>query len=200
VQAWPQGWLSYGGLLVGEQGAGKTHLLTLWRRRTDAADLASALQAGLSPTEATAERKHWLLDGLEPWLGSRKAEEPLFHWLNAINQVGGSILMSSRLGLDQIRTLLPDVRSRLMQFPSLPITQPDDKLLRGLLRKQAADRQWVLAPEVEEYLLPRVERSYTAVQALMASIDAASLAKARPVTVPLVREVLGENITQLQAA
>jgi chromosomal replication initiation ATPase DnaA len=42
------------------------------------------------------------------------------------------------------------------------------------------------------YLVARMERSFAAVSRIVAELDAAALARQRPVTVPLVREVLGK--------
>src|SRR5438128_1675978 len=60
VEAWPD-WPARAGALWGPEGAGKTHLAHIWRRRAEAAvidprDLASSTVAGL------AAGGRWLID------------------------------------------------------------------------------------------------------------------------------------------
>ena len=72
------------------------------------------------------------------------------------------------------------------------IAPPDDSLLAALLIKQFQDRQLRVGEEVITYLVPRMERSFEAVARIVTAIDTTALARSRPVTVPLVREVLEE--------
>jgi chromosomal replication initiation ATPase DnaA len=88
---------------------------------------------------------------------------------------------------------LPDLRSRLSALPVAAIGAPDDALLQALLLKLFADRQLRIGPEILTYLLPRMERSFLGVRALVERIDAAALALKRPVTIPLLRDILPED-------
>ena len=67
---------------------------------------------------------------------------------------------------------------------------PDDPLLAAVLTKLFADRQITVPANLIPYLLPRMERSIAAAQALVAALDARSLATHRPVTRALAAEVL----------
>jgi chromosomal replication initiation ATPase DnaA len=87
---------------------------------------------------------------------------------------------------------LPDLRSRLLAAPSVAIGAPDDALLGAVLAKLFTDRQLQVSPEVIEWLLRRIERSFAGARGAVARLDAAALALKRPVTVLLAREVLGE--------
>ena len=62
-----------------------------------------------------------------------------------------------------------------------------------VLLKLFADRQLRIGPEIVSFLLPRMERSFDAVRALVAAIDGAALSGQRPVTIPLLRQVLGNG-------
>lgn len=191
VQAWPQGWLTYGGCITGPAASGKTHLLMVWKQRTDAANLHDAMQANEQPLIRVRERKHWVLDDCERWLGNVNAEEKLFHWLNAIKAVGGTLLLSCTRAPSELSIILPDVRSRLLQLPALPISTPDDALVAAVLRKQLKDRQLLVGEEVIAYVLPRIERSFAGVRTLVTALDSASLARGKAITLPLAREIVG---------
>ena len=74
--------------------------------------------------------------------------------------------------------------------PIAELRAPDDALLGAVMVKLFADRQVTVTPEVVSYVLPRMERSFAALRALVVALDEAALAQARAVTVPLAREVL----------
>jgi chromosomal replication initiation ATPase DnaA len=68
-------------------------------------------------------------------------------------------------------------------------------LLAALMVKQFQDRQLRVGEDVVLYLVARMERSFASVSGIVGAIDAAALERARPVTVPLAREIL-ENIDE----
>ncbi len=85
---------------------------------------------------------------------------------------------------------LPDLRSRLLATPVVAFGDPDEDLI-GLLIAHLLERRGIAAtPELVTYLCPRVARSHHALIMLVDRLDAASLSRRRPVTVPLARDVL----------
>jgi chromosomal replication initiation ATPase DnaA len=82
------------------------------------------------------------------------------------------------------------LRSRLSAAPAIAIGAPDDALLDAVLAKLFADRQLSVSPEVRQYILMRVERSFAAAGAVVAALDRATLAAGRGVTPGLARAVL----------
>jgi hypothetical protein len=85
---------------------------------------------------------------------------------------------------------LPDLRSRLSATQVVAFGDPDEALIPQLITHLLERRGLVVAPELVAYLSPRVERSHRAVIALIDKLDAASLSRRRPLTVPLARDVL----------
>ena len=69
------------------------------------------------------------------------------------------------------RLRCPDLASRLGAALQLVIAPPDDVLLRALLGEQARRRGLVLGEPVLDWLLPRIERSHAATEALVATLD-----------------------------
>ena len=47
-----------------------------------------------------------------------------------------------------------------------------------------------MPPEVVDFLVPRVERSYVAAQLVVAALDAAMLSRPRRLTVPMAKQAL----------
>ena len=85
---------------------------------------------------------------------------------------------------------LPDLKSRLAATPVVSFGDPDERLVGGLIAHLLERRGIVVTPELVAYLAPRVERSHYGIIALIDRLDAASLSRNRPITVPLARDVL----------
>ena len=117
------------------------------------------------------------------------AEEALFHLYTRLAPQGRLLLTAPTAPRDW-GLALPDLLSRLQAMPIARLDPPDDDLLAGVLLKLFTDRQITAEARLIPYLLPRMERSIAAAQALVAALDARSLATHRPVTRVLAAEVL----------
>lgn len=176
VASWPD-WANNAGLIVGPPGSGKSHLLNVWRKRSDA-----ALFRASKITQTTIAN---LPDGpiaIEDIDRERIDERALFHLLNLSRERGFDVLISSRTPPGAWDIALPDLRSRLRSLPVVEIKPPDDELLSAVMVKLFADRQLVAPPAVIEYLLSRMERSIAVAVELVAEMDRSALAEKRKIT------------------
>jgi chromosomal replication initiation ATPase DnaA len=87
---------------------------------------------------------------------------------------------------------LPDLASRIAATPQVAIEQPDDELIAGLILKLLADRGIAVPPEVGDFLVPRIERSYVAVQNVVDVLDRETLAGRKRMTLPAARQALAD--------
>ena len=181
-------WATWAGgrlLLVGPKGSGKSHLAHIW------AEMAQAMW--INPADLTARLPYIapqaciILDNAHLVAGA--AEESLFHLYNRLAPQGRLLLTATTAPRDW-GLALPDLLSRLQAMPIARLDPPDDDLLAGVLLKLFTDRQITAEARLIPYLLPRMERSIAAAQALVAALDARSLATHRPVTRVLAAEVL----------
>jgi chromosomal replication initiation ATPase DnaA len=184
VEGWKT-WADKRLLLVGPYGSGKTHLAHIWAEMAqalwiDPADLHARLD-DIAPEACV------ILDDAQRVAG--RAEEALFHLYNRLAPHGRLLLTAPTAPRDW-GLALPDLLSRLQAMPTARLEPPDDDLLAGVLVKLFADRQITAEARLIPYLLPRMERSIAAAQALVAALDARSLATHRPVTRALAAEVL----------
>ena len=115
-------------------------------------------------------------------------EVDLFHRWNRAQGDGQALLLTAQHGW---QIALPDLASRLGAALQLVIGPPDDALLRDLLGEHARRRGLALGEPVLDWLVPRIERSHAATEALVATLDRLSLERKVPVTQALAREVLG---------
>ena len=88
---------------------------------------------------------------------------------------------------------LPDLRSRLAATPQIELLKPDDRLIGDLIVKLLGDRGIAVPPELPEFLVPRIERSYVAVLQVVESLDRAVLSHHRRITVALAKRALQES-------
>lgn len=119
-------------------------------------------------------------------------EETLFHAWNEAQQRRRPLLLVASAPPPRWRVSLPDLRSRLAATPQVAIDQPDDALIGDLIVKLLGDRGVAAPPELADYLVPRIERSYVAVQQVVDILDRAMLSSHRRMTVPAARRALGE--------
>lgn len=181
---WPSGKL----LLTGPAGSGKTHLAHVWATMTDARLVpARQLQPEEVPQLASG---HLVVEDIPDIAGESTKEEALFHLHNLILAEGHPLLLTGTGPVAGWGITLPDLRSRLQGTTAATLEPPDDTLLQALLVKLLADRQLVPKPNLIPYLLGRMDRSFAAAIELIERLDAASLARKRPLTRALAAEVL----------
>ena len=185
VNRWPR-WRDGHLLLAGPPGAGKTHLAVMWSTRTGARTLAALSLSRALPTVGRGEAV--LVEDCHRGVD----EDGLFHLINrAAGDAGVSALITGAAPPSQWPISLPDLASRLAAAESAVLHEPDDALLRQVLEKLFRERQTPLTRGVIEYLLDHMERSIDFARALVPALDRAALARKRPVSRALAREVLG---------
>jgi chromosomal replication initiation ATPase DnaA len=120
-------------------------------------------------------------------------EEAIFHAWNEAQQSRRPLLIVADSPLPFWRVELPDLRSRLSATPHVAIGDPDDRLIGDLIVKLLGDRGIAVPPEVPAFIVPRIERSYVAVQQVVAALDRAALSHHRRMTVAMARRALSES-------
>lgn len=122
----------------------------------------------------------------------RHDEEELFHAWNDALARRKPLLMIADLAPPGWDVRLPDLRSRLAATPHIVIHDPDEQLMGHLILKLLADRGVVVPVEVIEFVVPRIDRSYVAVQQTVDALDKAMMSYHRTMSIALVRRVLAE--------
>ncbi|MGI9498771.1 MAG: HdaA/DnaA family protein, partial [Geminicoccaceae bacterium] len=114
----------------------------------------------------------------------------LLQLYNRLREDGGHLLLTARRPVAQWPIALADLRSRLAAAPAAAIGAPDDGLLAALFVKLFDDRQLNVPEPVIRFLITHMERSFAAAHRLVDVLDHLSLARQRPITVPLARMAL----------
>lgn len=174
--AWPENRL----LLIGDHGSGKTHLCNIWASQNDALWYKNLSE--LYDSNATA----CIVENID----SFKQEDEIFHIINRCTQEGISLLMTaSSMPSPELR----DLRSRLFATYKTLIKDPDEELMLALIHRFFSKKQIHVAQNVIQYIMPRIQRKFSAIASLISAIDAASLSNGRQISIPLINQILEEE-------
>jgi chromosomal replication initiation ATPase DnaA len=179
-----QGWPGRKLLLIGPEGAGKTHLAHVWGGLADAPILSAETLGGVSVADLSG--RPVVIEDADRIGG---AETQLFH-LHNLATATGALLLTARTPPRDWGLGLPDLLSRMQATSIARLEAPDDALLSAVLVKLFADRQVTVPANLIPYLTGRMPRSVAAARALVAQLDAHALAARRPITRALAGEVL----------
>lgn len=156
-------WPVRASVLVGPAGSGKSLLGRAFAQATGG--------AVIDPVEGTPDHA-------------------IFHAWNAAQETRKPLLLIASAPPASWPVALPDLRSRLMAAPVVTIGEPDDCLALTLIERQFAARATPVAPDLAGYLVPRIERSYSAIHRVVRALDEAALAGHRRIGIRTAREVL----------
>ncbi|MCB2103017.1 MAG: chromosomal replication initiator DnaA [Rhodobacterales bacterium] len=173
----------------GPAACGKTHLAQVFKAATGArtvtpeglADTPPQVLLGTTPACVVEDVEDVIAEGLE---------EALLHLYNVVAETGRHLLLTARSPASRWPMTLPDLASRLKAAGSVAIGPPDDSLIVAVMVKLFADRQLRVDDDVVAFILPRLERTFAAVNRFVADLDRAAMAQRRKITIPLARQVL----------
>lgn len=127
--------------------------------------------------------------GLEAIDGADAVEEAeLFHRWNRAQESGSALLLVT--DRDPWDVALPDLRSRLGAALHLEIGVPDDDMVAALIEAHAEARGLALGEGALTYLIPRLERSFAGIEAVVEAIDRLSMERKAPPTQSVWRDAL----------
>jgi chromosomal replication initiation ATPase DnaA len=178
-------------IVTGPSGSGKTHLAHIWQTKTNAEFLNIDQIENLISSDSN-QITNFIIEDIEKNLNT-EAEQKLFHLINYALDKNYYLLFTSNLPVNKIDLKLIDLKSRLNAMPAVSIAEPDEELLKTILIKSFSDKQIRINTDVINFILNRVERSFKEIQQLVEMLDKKSLAEKRNITIPLIKEIIGEQ-------
>ena len=125
-------------------------------------------------------------------LSSDVNERLLYSLLNLIEQDNKFIIITSTEPIVNISFDLKDLQSRAKNFILLNIEKPNDDLIFAIILKNLSDRQISLDDKFIEFIIKRIERSYSKIYDFIYKIDQLSLKKKKSIDFKIIKEALGE--------
>ena len=171
--------------LWGEVGSGKTHLLSA----IDARYIDAENDPDLTTIGEALD--FYAIDNVEAL--SASGQIALFNLFNRLRAAHGRLLAAATLPPLQLK-LREDLRTRLgsgLIYRLQPLTDAE-KI--DAISAQATARGLRLSAEAINYLFARAPRDMRSLAAFVAALDRYSLEHKRPITLPLLREVLQEAL------
>jgi chromosomal replication initiation ATPase DnaA len=185
VESWPD-WPNRAVMLIGPEGAGKSHLATIWAAESGARFLAArALDTASLPTALATGALV-----VEDMAADAVDERALFHLLNLAREEQAFLLLTARTAPAGWTLTIRDLASRLKALPVIALAPPDDALLRAVLVKLFADRQLNVDESLIGYVSTRIERSYAAAREAVERLDQEAMRLQRPLTRALAADLL----------
>lgn len=167
--------------LYGPTKSGKTHLSLIWQKKFNAIIYNNNID------KVICLKRNILIDNVF----NEIIEEDIFHIINHCILFNLKLLVTSDLLLNDYNFKLNDLSSRLKSFFNLKLNLPDDELLMNLMIKLFSDKQIIIKnPEIFNYIIKRVDRSYEQIFLLIDKIDTLLLRKNKQLTIPLIRELI----------
>ena len=172
-------------LLWGETGSGKTHLL----RASEGFYVDAQRDPALSSVNSDRfpDITFYAVDNVGAL--DANGQITLFNLFNYLRATGGRLLTTASLPPRQL-PLREDLRTRLGSGLIYRLHPLSDSEKVSALKAQAAARALPLPQEALTYLLARAPRDMRSLSGLLAALDRYSLERQRPITLPLLREVL----------
>lgn len=171
--------------LWGESGVGKSHLLRALARATDGRYIgATAASHDFDYHPATAV---YLIDDCEQLSAANQIDA--FNLFNQIRERGGALVSAGSVAPTQL-LVREDLRTRLGWGLIYQIHGLSDEEKVNALTQAAAARGMILSPGVLPYLITHFRRDMQSLSALLNALDHYSLETQRPITLPLLRDLL----------
>jgi chromosomal replication initiation ATPase DnaA len=184
----PDRWPYYAFCLIGAAGSGISTIAQAWADEREARYFSGRefSKLGISEIEAITATD-LAIDDVE----TLNNAEALLLSLSGIQRHDRRILLAAHTPPGQWRIQSPDLRSRLQGAPLAELPAPDEELMRARLRRAFARCYLDLPKTVEDYLVTRIGLDYSLIEQSAETLAGAS--GDRPLTIPLAREILGED-------
>ena len=125
-------------------------------------------------------------------LNEKVNEKLVYSLFNIIDIDNKFIIVTSNDPITDINFSLADLKSRTKNFIIQKIEKPDDDLIFALILKNLSDRQIIINEKLINFIIKRIDRSYSNIFNFIYKIDELSLKKKKPIDFKLIKEVLGD--------
>ena len=171
LNLWPK-WEKNFVNIIGDKFSGKSHLIDIFLKKNKGIKLnADSLKNDDLKKLETYE--NIVIENL-----TFKIDEKLLYSLfNIVEHDNKYLVVTSTYPIVDLNFNLNDLKSRAKNFLLLGLEKPDDELIYAIIIKNLSDRQISLDNKLINYIISRVERSYSKIYEFIYKIDQLSLKK-----------------------
>ena len=171
IEKWPK-WEKRIVNISGEKFSGKSHLANIFKSKTKALILNNK-QIDDDIFKKIKLHDCLIIDDFENNIN----EKLIYSVFNIVDQDNKFLLVNSIKPINEISFNLPDMRSRSKNCLFAKIENPDDELIFAIIIKNFSDRQIKLEKKIIEFIINRIERSYSKIYEFIYKVDEISLKK-----------------------
>jgi len=171
--------------IYGDKFSGKTHLANIFKKKSKTryiteAELNDEIFKELKLYESL------ILDNFN----NKVSERLLYTFLNFIDQSNKYLLITSEKPINNYKFELNDLKSRSKNCLFAKIEIPDDELILAIIIKNFSDKQIILEKKLIEFIIKRIDRSYSKIYEFIYKLDELSLKKKKPINLKIIKEIL----------
>ena len=184
INKWPK-WEKNILNISGEKFSGKTHLVNIFLKKFN----GIKIESNLLNNEDLKTIKSFQCIVLED-LTLEIDENLIYTLFNIIDQDNKFLIVTSNKPIVEIDFKLQDLRSRTKNCLLAKIENPDDELMFAIILKNLSDRQITLDKKLINYIIKRIDRSYSKIFEFIYKIDEISLKKKKSIDFKIINEAL----------
>ena len=173
--------------ISGEKFSGKSHLTNIFIKKFEGIKL-NANSLSSDDLKIIKIHENIILEDLD----SNVDEKLIYSLLNIIDLDNKYIIITSQIPIVNINFNLIDLKSRTKNFLLLNIEKPNDELIFALILKNLSDRQISIDKKLIDFIIKRIDRSYSKIFDFIYKVDELSLKKKKPIDFKTIKEILGE--------
>ena len=187
IDSWPK-WEKNFVNINGENFSGKTHIANIFLKKYKGIKLETKTLNNDHLKEIKLH-ENIILENLD-----KNVNEKLIYTLfNLIEQDNKYLVVTSIEPITSIKFELNDLKSRSKNFILQNIEKPDDDLIFALLIKNFSDRQISIEKKLINFIIKRIDRSYSKIFDFIYKIDEISLKKKKSIDFKTIKDVLGDS-------
>ena len=171
--------------ISGEKFSGKTHLVNIFLKKFKGIKLNSNSINDDNLKQIKVFENIVLED-----LNTNVDEKLLYSLLNIIDLDNKFVIITSINPIVEIDFKLIDLKSRTKNFLLQNIEKPDDELMFALILKNLSDRQISLDKKLINFIIKRIDRSYSKIFDFIYKIDELSLKMKKSIDFKIIKEAL----------
>ena len=172
--------------ISGEKFSGKTHLVNIFLKKFKGFKINGP---SLKDDDLKKIKIHEniILEDLDQNID----EKLLYSLFNIVDLDNKFIIVTSEIPIVNINFDLIDLKSRTKNFLLQNIAKPEDELIFALILKNLSDRQISIDKKLIDFIIKRIDRSYSKIFDFIYKVDELSLKKKKPIDIKIIKEILG---------
>ena len=184
IENWPK-WEKNIVNICGEKYSGKSHLCNIFIKKNKAIKL-NETEINTDLLKEIKLHQNIVIDNFR----NEGDENLLYSLFNLVDQDNKYLLINSEVPINEINFKLKDLISRSKNCLFAKIQKPDDDLMFALILKNFSDKQITIDKKIIDFIVKRIDRSYSKILEFIYKIDELSLKKKKPINIKTIKELL----------